>query len=199
MSLFKRFLLLFFLSGLGCSSFAGGDEEAKPKALRVWDIHFSYKSWLEKVELTQANLEDSAFAQFYGLGFGAGYTRFGKSNLGFSMGFDFNSGQANIGGSQAKIPYQKSSVGWIGVSTQALVLWRLSPETLLGLGPHLIYRKIDFPDTDNIVLVSGASANAGGLLHADYFLNEKWRLKTSLGFLSSRATTFWNLEFGYNL
>ena len=200
MSLFNSLLLIALLSTSCLGASAADSGESEPKSLKIWDVHFSYKSWVEKVELNQAGLEDSAFSQFYGLGVGTGYTFFRKnSNFGLGFGFDFNSGQANVGGSQTKIPYQKSNVGWIGASTQALILWRANPETLLGVGPQVVYRKIDFPDTANILLESGATGNTGALVSADYFLNEKWRLKTSLGFLSLRATTFWNLEFGYNL
>jgi hypothetical protein len=164
-------------------------------------MSFAYHSWKEDLRLVDGTDRDVANADFIAGGLRLSYHRFFRGSWGYAVDVALASGQANAGGTQTNLAYQRANVNWAGVHSSARVAFRLHETVSAGMGPLVVARSIDWPvDAGTTLRVeSGEQVNVGFLGELRIQLADRWVLSQSLGSLGSKGLTFWSLAFGYIL
>lgn len=197
--------LLFFILALACLSThqALAEESSttttvvKMKSQR--SIGLSYLSWTETLDLDNGSITDKAFANFYGNSLFYEKTFPTSQQNGYSIELGALAGQANGGGTQSLITYQKSYTKWWGAESTLRLAHQLSQQIVLSAGAMILYRKLTWPDqTSALNVKSGADINVAALLDIKMNLGEQLFLKNTLGTMAFKASTYWALCLGYD-
>ena len=171
-------------------------EPLTPVIHRSFSIN--YTTWVEQMTLANSATQANDFAQLIGIGLCFNRERFSRSSWGTLAEFTLLSGQANGGGSQTAIAYQKSHLNWSGAAASYRLAYRLTSSVLFSLGPIAIFRKISWPtDSADLTVQSGQDINFGALVEMKFLLNPHWQLIQSFGALQSKASSLWSLGLGY--
>lgn len=190
MSLFKFILTLSLF-------FCGAMANAQTKEINLKTVAVSYLSWIEFMTLDSGTMADEAYANFYGTAISyeneTYKNRFGTISTASAM-----FGQANGGGTQTAVPYQKSYQSWYGVMAEYKYAYRISAQTTIALGPAAMYREVKWPLATGVQDVkSGSQVNMGALLDFRIRFNPAWELRQTFGTMAFKASTLWSLGIGY--
>lgn len=184
-------------------SFVSNPARAEVCVLRPAVNHsltLGYTTWVEQMNIDDGTSNVKDVAQFIGTSLGFSREKFGtKGSWGHVAEVAALFGQANGGGTQAQIAYQKSHQAWVGGEASLRLAYRLSPSIVFSLGPLVLVKKISWPtETPNLTVNSGASTNTGALADLKFYLSDHWELRQSVATLATRASTLWSLGFGYH-
>ncbi len=166
----------------------------KTKGLENRAYKITYISWQELVDIENPGIADnSKKANFFGNSFA--YEKISvQGNFGSSHEMSFNFGNAHIGQQGGNISYQKNLVKWYGAHVTAKGVYRFHRFVTTGLGPILIYRKVEWPEPPaSSSIKSGSDLNLGLVFDLRLQLNDQWDIQQNFGTLAFKATTFWSL------
>jgi len=167
------------------------------KGVKFYNLLLGFTSWTERVSLTRGQTSDSALANLFGNTVMFELERYPVARWGYYLQGEALFGYANVGGSQAGIPYQLAGQPWFGTAVAARGGYRIIKEVAFTLGPIALYRQMDLPPATNISVRSGADFNFGATVDMRIRLATHWELRQEIGTLMVNATTFWSLGFGH--
>ncbi len=194
------FANLFFFTSLSQAEDVPKTGQSKKSLRENRNFVISYTTWVEKMSLDDGIQATQDFAQFLGIGFGFSQERFTSLRWGRLIDAALMYGQANGGGSQTVISYQKSHLSWFGAQASARIAYRLNSTVTLSAGPIFLLRNLTWPNNGNpdLSVSSGATANLGGAVDMKIFLNDQWEVRQSIGTLATKASTLWSMTAGYH-
>lgn len=161
-------------------------------------IELSYTTWKEMVSVKGPTGSEKIYGDYIGNALGIGYESSWSAKWGSIIDGGLLLGQANLGGSQTLVPYQKSDLRWWGLKASYRATYRLSPQIITSMGPVVLGRQIDLPLTAAANEVkSGATVNYGIVADVTCLLTSTFAIRTELGGLLQEASTLWSLGIGY--
>lgn len=188
-----------------CASVSQAQEENVTEAkttnstgqLSVKTVAVSYLAWTEFVDLKNGNLEDNAYANFYGMALTLEKENYSR-RWGTAAEASALFGQANAGGSQQLITYQTNYRSWYGLEASYRLAYRHTAQVSFSIGPFGLFRQVTWPGGDNNIDVKSGSQTNGGLL-ADlrYRLTRQLEVRQMIGTMAFKANTIWSLGIGY--
>ena len=162
------------------------------------DMELSYLSWKEVVTLKGPGGSEKTYGDYIGNGIDFDYNKYWSPEWGHLIEAGLFFGVANLGGTQAVVPYHETNVRWWGLRASYRLSYRISQQITSSMGPLALYRNINFPAEASATDVkSGTSANYGLSADLKILLNPHWLLRTELGTLFVDASTLWSLNLGY--
>jgi hypothetical protein len=175
------------------------DTSKRPPRLSYWTISMFIVSWQEQANLQNANLKDSAYANFYGNGINLSRKSYFRSSPHHGTVFDLGIlyGSTTIGGTQSLLTYQASNLAWWGISSSYRYIYRPNTILALSIGPEVLNRQITYANMNGTSATSGANLNYGLLAEMKERLTDHFELQQSLGSLAVNASTLWYAGLGY--
>jgi hypothetical protein len=198
--------LALILFGAGVNALDAPSSQTQPNRLSLSEpkstVSLTYISWVEKLNLEQGALRDSAFATFSGIGLH--YERHRLMGRRLSLGAEsaIIAGKAFAGGTSLQIPYTTSRTDFTGAQINLKGEYLLTQQVKFALGVFALYRSIKWktdPQTQaNLSVTDMAGLNPGLLAELDIRFNREWTLRQGVGTLAATSTTYWILGAGYS-
>lgn len=166
----------------------------KSKGLENRAVKITYISWQELVDIENPGIADnSKKANFFGNSLA--YEKISVPwQFGSSQEISLNFGNAHIGQPGGNISYRKNLVKWYGAHATVKGIYRFHRSVTMGLGPILIYRKVEWPEPPpSSTIKSGSDLNLGLVFDLRIQLTDQWDIQQNFGTLAFKATTFWSL------
>lgn len=168
-----------------------------PKKVTLKTVSFSYLSWTEFLSLDNGTSADEAYASFYGTALTYEKESY-RNRKGTLVSGSLILGQANGGGTQTGITYQKANQKWLGLMAEYKYAYRLTQQITMAGGPLVLFRQIDWEKPAGITEVkSGAQINLGAMLDLRIRFNPRWELRQTFGTMAFKASTIWSVGMGY--
>jgi len=196
MSLYKIiFFFILFLSSLSWSQ----EQVIAKKSSTIQSYGISYVSWFEKMTIRQSgSLVQNSQAIFNGLKihYEFDYPKRWSSRFGaFAILGQAQGGNTN----HTTIPYIAANQPCWGIGGLYHYAYRGSSQTLMSLGPIVMYRNINWPMPTNTNVISGNDFNLGVTFDIKMQISRKVSIQHSIGSLFIDATSFWQLGLNINL
>jgi hypothetical protein len=196
---YKINFILILILNLAALTAPAAEEVAPLRPALNRSYTLAYTTWVEEMDIDNGVIDVKDIAQFIGMGIGYSREKFGRNSWGQLAEASLMFGQANGGGTQTLLTYQKVHQSWVGGQASLRMAYRLSPTITLSLGPTLLVRQITWPtETPGLTVTSGTTANMGALADLKFFLNDHWELRQSIGTLAFKASTLWSFSAGYH-
>ena len=160
-------------------------------------ITLGYASWVEKLNVDQGAVSDSAWANFSGTSLGIEFEKFtGRSAL--TTEFALLSGQATGGGTALFLNPITPRFSYWGLKAALKAQRRQTAQISFGFGADVLYRQVKWKaDAADMKLTSGSDFNFAFLGEMKIRLTPSWEIRQELGALAFNATTYWMLGAGY--
>lgn len=200
---FNILLLCFFVSMTAwAQENSSSTSEARPRShssgFSLSSLSLGYVSWKEVLHLSNSGVTDQGSSNFNGNSLDFEYEHYWIPRWGWMSDVALMSGQAQLGGTMVRLPYQAGSVSWHGAEVSYRGAYRFATNVVVSAGPLILFRQVTIPaDSDGSSVKSGASVNYGLVANANLRLTKSWEVKLSMGTLLADASTLWSLGFGY--